>query len=218
MSDALARTCAATALGDPGLHRIRFSICSFHIAPQQFFEIRRLIENNTIQVEHDPELRTPNLRVHSPLGVAVYHYGEDRLKLNFCRFASDPLMGRGQRALIIHEAVHAICDLYHARHMYTNTSEAAAYIAQCAYLQQHAGAFRSRAPLRDASAEHLMQIAWRLGGQVLAGTPLTHQNVREIRSAVNQVYTSADRRAGYDGIRTRGLFGRRGERVQPAAH
>ena len=101
-------------------HPIDFTIRSVHFTSFMLNEVGRAISDRRIYVSYS--LRLPY--------DAMYNPNENRLTVK----SKEEVSGR-MAAAIIHEGIHAACDLYNMRWMHIETAEAAAYIAEFIYAQ-----------------------------------------------------------------------------------
>mgnify|MGYP001557670159 CR=1 FL=1 len=184
-----ARSTIVAVLTDVAINRIRINLRGVTITPTMIREIRDLTRAGQIDVEHVPGQSTP----------AIYNSNENKFYLNFSR------TGRmSQRALIIHEAIHAACDRANFDHMLINTSEAAAYIGQCVYMivKENAGQ-GERLGHEDPTRDRVFELAWGCARTIASGGQPSHSDIEQLRSAILQhPYYSQNgtQNAGYNGI------------------
>ena len=117
---AAAKQAVLTVLRDPVASNLHFKIGSNELKSGDLLAVARAIEQGQIQV------------IHRPSGghMAVYRT-DNRLVIPFGQ-----LPPVGNRALIVHEAVHAAMDMRRVP-LTMEESEGMAYIAQALYLQRH---------------------------------------------------------------------------------
>lgn len=168
---------------------ICFSMRGENITPVCFLEVERAIAAQRIGVGYDRTLRR----------VAEYDIGSDTI---YVGFHEAPTLE--QRALIIHEGLHAWYDLRNLYWAYKDTSEAAAYLAQNICLRSR-GVTNALVVAGDANTTEVMRIAFELAGVVIGPPPqpqLTHGQVERLREAVRRCpqYQPAEVPAGWNGV------------------
>lgn len=184
-----ARSTIVAVLTDAAINRIRINLRGVTITPQMIREVRDLTRSGQIDVVHVPGQSTP----------AMYDSDENKFFLNFAR------TGRmSQRALIVHEAIHAACDRANFNHMLINTSEAAAYIGQCIYMiVKQAGNHDERLGHDNPNRDRVFELAWNCARTIVANGQPSHTDIEQLRSAILQhPYYSRNgtQNAGYNGI------------------
>ena len=125
-------------------------------------------------------------------GSSGYDANTNTIYLNF--FAPS---NAAQRAMIVHEATHAMFD-FQGRKMDIATSESVAYIAQCMYAQL-SGAFdlndpdsrlgmwkkTSEGEWVESIRDGVFKTGWRIAGKLIGGGSVDSSDVSDMRAAVS---------------------------------
>lgn len=183
------QTTVANILTGPEIQKINsFTFYGKHFTPISFGNIKNMIEAGFIKVEHDEK----------KVGMAEYDYGTNTMYLGFK--ATTELT---KKALVVHEAVHAIYDLVKMK-MSVADSEAIAYIVQCQYARANSASSDpgDRLFSADKKKDKVFEVGWRIAGKLLGkdSSPLTDDDYREMREAVSQHPFYAAKAAGSAGF------------------
>jgi len=187
VQDGAAKRAVLEALADPTLGRINFRIRGFEISPVLFARVKAKVEAGGIGVAFNDSLRNPR----TGLPFCVYKVDANRMTLGFNSAA-----GLNERALVIHEATHAACDVALYSAMTTVDSEIMAYIAKAIFLTVKLGSLPFQADAIIANSQILADI-------VLSGRPLSPNDLISITQAIFQhpdYAGTAAMRVGYDGV------------------
>ncbi len=159
MSNPVAQRTVATVLEDPAIQRINFVIGGFEIRPPLYQLVHDAI--TSVIGRRVEVLCNPNQRNDA-------WYDSDHNQFSLKSVFARPTT---KQALIVHEATHAGCDLRNDHHMRVDTSEAAAYIAQCIYMRQKTRPADLRAGTRliddDPDIDAIFEQAWTVAGSIL---------------------------------------------------
>jgi hypothetical protein len=160
MSSPVAKQTVLSVLRDPAIERINFVIGGYEIRPRLYERVRGAVDG--LFGPHIEVVANPH-----QADAAWYDSDANRLSLRSVLAETDT-----RKALIVHEATHAGCDLLNYHQMRTDTSEAAAYIAQCIFLRQKTSAADLAAGNRLTSSnrgtDRILEQAWAVAGQILA--------------------------------------------------
>ena len=127
MSHAAAKTMVIGILGENSvIAGIHFQMRGIQYTPQCLREVRTAILDERIHVRHWPQGGT---------GYASYYSTGSEETRNTIYTGFTSVVRPTQQALIVHECMHAYCDLRNFRWMHVNTSEAVAWLAQCIALR-----------------------------------------------------------------------------------
>jgi hypothetical protein len=147
-----------------------FTFRGIWFGPGVFQNIKSLMESGVIKAEYDS----------SKLGMAEYDYGNNTLYLGF-KQATDLT----QKALIIHEIVHAVYDMVKLK-MSVATSESIAYIVQCQYAKANNPNPNLRLKGNTDAKDYVFYLAWILAGKILNGKLLTVEECNDMCEAVSK--------------------------------
>lgn len=153
-----------------------------------FNNIKNLIEAGFIKAEYDEKKS----------GMAEYDYGNNTLYLGF-KSTSELT----KKALVVHEAVHAVYDMVKMK-MSVADSESIAYIVQCQYARANAPEGSSRLQSSNSGNDKVFEVGWRIAGKLLGQdtSALTTEDYTAMREAVSgHTYYSAKaaKDAGFNG-------------------
>ncbi len=173
----------SASLTSTSVSKVRFQFAGHSITPQLFGTVRQLVNGGAIAVRSNPGLSSGGR----------YVFGDNLFEFRFSNAS-----GVKEKALIVHEAVHAIQD-YQAKAMKTILAEAEAYLAQMIY----ARANLSSKP-NFGSRGRVFEVAWDIAGNVLDGKQPTDAEQARLRSAVRADPTYANHKRGakyrFDGV------------------
>ncbi len=162
-------TMVANILTGPEAQKIRsFTFGGKHFGAGAFYNIRSLIEGGFIKVIYESERN----------GSAEYEYATNTLFVGFPQ-----AFDLGQKALVAHEAVHAVYDLVKMK-MSVADNESIAYIVQCQFAR--AGGLVDRLTSSTRQRDKVFEVAWDIAGRVLQGYSPTADECNKMREAVSQ--------------------------------
>lgn len=150
-----------------------------------------------------PNILVGKIKVKFASG-AAYDSGSDTLEFGFTTATS-----LSQKALILHEATHAVLDVIMAPGMKIADSEAMAYIVQCQYARANntvAGARlgASDTTTADGKAEDkVFSTAWKIAGKILNNNAPTNGDYRRLKKAISKApkyRTTYNDAANWDGL------------------
>ncbi|MEO1017261.1 MAG: hypothetical protein AAFY56_06150 [Pseudomonadota bacterium] len=152
--------------------KIDFIAANIKVSSLGFNAVKKGINDNKIKVRYSSKL---------PRNTARYNYTKNRLSLNFRTLQDD----HNREALIVHECVHAICDIAGNKLLVAH-GEAAAYIAQAQYFY-----YRNQDALDDGSMsmEFSMKIldeAWDLAAQARENSTLSEDDLTPLIKAISK--------------------------------
>ncbi len=190
-----------TILEEPVVRKINFRLPRTQGSPEVpvygngYRIIARGIRNRNISIDY-------NIRAERA-GAGIYDSQKQWIKLP----TTNPSQSIPHKALVIHEATHALLD-YHRIPLRKSISEAAAYIAQAMYLKLK-NAFDQLQFGNDPHFMDIMALAYQISDRILT-TPgtyyVTSEELQTLREAIRQapIYRE-DLVVPYDGIASRGL-------------
>ena len=188
--DEVARRSVLNVLADPKLSRIDFTYRSYRVNWRLLIAVANRIIDRIIDVRYDSTLKN----------AAEYDYGDDVM---FLRFKSG--LSETQRALVVHEAVHAGLDVKKAGDLDGSEAEAAAYLAQAIYAM---AIFPPGDVLIDSDAfmQAIFDRAWHVAEQLAAGKKFSELSLEmyALESAVAsspKYKKTAGKPSGYDGVK-----------------
>lgn len=129
-------------------------------------------------------------------GSAEYDYATNTIYLGF-RFA----LSYTERALVVHECVHAVYDVAKTK-MSVAVSEAIAYIVQSQFIYANAGPGKrlsSKNPKKDA----VFKYAWDLAAKIQEGKPVSQLDKNNLIAVISEhpfYAKNAMADAGFDGV------------------
>ncbi len=135
-----------------------------------FNQIKELINAGFIKVVYE-EKRA---------GSAEYDTGNNTLYLGFPK-----CFDLGQKALLIHEIVHAVFDMVKMK-MSVADSESIAYIVQCMYARMNNPDPSVRLQSSTKARDKVFETGWNLAGKIIAGQSLTFDDCNAMREAVSK--------------------------------
>jgi hypothetical protein len=165
-----------------------FTFYGKHFTPTTFANIKSMIEAGFIKVVHDEK----------KVGMAEYDYASNTMYLGF-KTTSELT----KKALVVHEAVHAVYDMVKMK-MSVADSESIAYIVQCQYARANSASSdpNDRLFSSDKKKDKVFEIGWRIAGKLLGkdSSPLTDEDYRAMREAVSEHPYYAAKAAGDAGF------------------
>lgn len=169
----LARTAASVLLDVASTGAVNFELAGIAVSPLLLAEVGKLLREGKIKVAID--------RSRS---ISVYNPDQDTLT-----FDSWDLSSPRSKAVVIHEATHAIYDLSPAK-VRTIDAESAGYIAQVIYLRKNDPRFASAAKVSsDGTAEgNLKARAFAVGDSIIAGKGIRETDLKKLHQAIAPLY------------------------------
>jgi hypothetical protein len=170
---------------------ISIDVGTISISGFEFRDVADKIESGEINIRHNPHLGafaayTPKARLGLP---------PNQLDCSFAFPTTD-----SERALIVHEAVHAALDV---RGEITSTAkdEGLAYVAQSLWVLQRHGAVAGpldTGPKGTALEDKILEMAWNVAISLDGGSDADEADVDDLHTAVDFVYGAGTRT--YDGV------------------
>lgn len=139
-------------------------------APGVFPILADMIDGGSIKAEHDS----------SKSGMAEYDYGTNTLYLGFNEATS-----LTRKALILHEATHAVYDMVSTK-MSVADSESIAYIVQCQYARANNSDPSQRLTGNTPEKDKVFELAWEIAGKLLGGTKPSQTDYNSLVDAVSK--------------------------------
>ncbi|HEY8560960.1 MAG TPA: hypothetical protein VIL74_11355 [Pyrinomonadaceae bacterium] len=182
-------TTVVNILAGPEIQKINsFTFYGKHFTAMTFGNIKSLVESGFIKVAYDEKLN----------GQAAYDYGNNTLYLGFKNTTE-----LTKKALVVHEAVHAVYDMVKMK-MSVADSEAIAYIVQCQYARANSNSSdpNDRLFSSNKANDKVFEVGWRIAGKLLGkdSSPLTDSDYAAMREAVSQHTFYAGKAAGSAGF------------------
>jgi hypothetical protein len=134
-----------------------------------FYQIKELINAGFIKVVYE-EKRA---------GSAEYDTGTNTLYLGFSK-----TFDLGQKALVVHEIVHAVFDMVKMK-MSVADSESIAYIVQCMYARMNNNDPTIRLKSTTKARDKVFETGWNLAGKIIDGQGLNSDDCNAMRDAVS---------------------------------
>lgn len=147
-----------------------FSFGGKGFTPMVFPILKDMIKSGTISVVYDS----------SKSGMAEYDYGNNTLYLGFTEASS-----LTRKALILHEATHAVYDMVKQK-MSVADSESIAYIVQCQYARANNPDPSQRLTGNTDAKDKVFELGWAIAGKLLAGEKPTLSEYNDMREAVSR--------------------------------
>lgn len=149
-----------------------FTFYGKHFSVLTFNNIKSLIESGFIKAVHD----------ETQSGRAEYDYGTNTLYFGFKSTTE-----LSKKALVVHEAVHAVYDMVKMK-MSVADSESIAYIVQCQYARANNPNPSERLTSPNKAKDKVFEIGWNIAGKLLGQdtSALTDDDYRSMREAVSQ--------------------------------
>jgi hypothetical protein len=176
-----------TVLDDALVSRITFRFGPVNIAAAGYDAVKAAVQSDRITVVHIPDLGTNK---------AVYRYTHNQFRLGFTSLGGSA----DRKALILHEATHAIFDI-NATRMKEKQSEAAAYIAQCMYFY-----FLNEAAIRGGatptfSGNAILTAAWPIAVGAISTPQIADTALAPLFTAIaNDRQYNAEADVVFDGV------------------
>ncbi len=172
------------------VQRINFTVEGVRVDGSGFTAVADAVQRGAIQVYTNTQLN----------GMARYRYrvGPNRVNVLEVPFAGWP--GHPQRALVVHEAVHAMND-WRGRSVNSLADESAAYIAQWIYLIWGG----SRPSMGSDEQAMVEMFAFSIAEGLRRGTPPDRRSLEQLRDAI--LAMPAYRNLNREGFRERAYDG-----------
>lgn len=163
-----------------------FTFFGKHFTVGTFTQIKSLIEAGFIKAVYD----------ESKAGMAEYDYGNNTLYLGFTSTTE-----LTKKALVVHEAVHAVYDMVKMK-MSVADSESIAYIVQCQYARANNPNSSERLTSPNKAKDKVFEVGWMIAGKLLGqdSSALTDNDYKAMREAVSQHPFYAAKAAGDAGF------------------
>lgn len=166
-----------------------FTFESHNFAPSLLPRVAYEIQEGKIGVKYSSTIGS----------IAIYNSTENNFYLGFLSADSE-----SRKALVVHEATHALYD-YQSATMDVATSESIAYIAQCIYARANTTSTDPNARLfsDDPAKDKVFEVGWKIAGKIIGGGAIDSTDCTDMRNAVkgHPYYASeASDSAGFNGI------------------
>jgi hypothetical protein len=163
-----------------------FTFYGKHFTVMTFNNIKSLVEGGFIKAVYD----------ETKSGMAEYDYSNNTLYLGF-KSATE----LSKKALVVHEAVHAVYDQVKMK-MSVADSESIAYIVQCQYARANNPNAGERLTSPNKAKDKVFEIGWMIAGKLLGQdtSALTDDDYKSMREAVSQHPFYAAKAAGDAGF------------------
>jgi hypothetical protein len=176
-----------SVLDDANVNRIAFRFGPVNVTGAGYGSVKSAVQADRITAIHVPELG---------MNAAVYRWTANQFRLGF-----NSLGGSADRkALIVHEATHAIFDMGSTR-MKEKESEAGAYIAQCMFFF-----FVNEAAIRGGatptfSNNPILAAAWTIAVAAIATPQIADAALAPLFTAIaNDRHYNAEADLAFDGV------------------
>ncbi len=190
-NDELATDMVVNFLSGQDVYKIKFfKMDSVHLHPVLFLNLPSLILLGKIKVKF--------------ASGSFYYSGSDTLEFSFTTASS-----LTQKALIMHEATHAVLDVMTAPGMKIADSEAMAYIVQCQYARANNTVAGARLGASDTSTadgkaeDKVFKIAWTIAGKILKNKTPKNGDYQKLKKAISKApkyRTTYNDTANWDGL------------------
>lgn len=177
----------ANILGSSEIQKVKtFTFFGKTFTSGTFLNIKNLLESGYIKAAFDEKKS----------GMAEYDYATNTLYLGFKTTTE-----LTKKALVVHEAVHAVYDMVKMK-MSVADSESIAYIVQCQYARANNPDPSQRLMSSDPAKDKVFEVGWRIAGKLLGqdSTGLTDQDYKDMRDAVSKHPFYAGKSAGDAGF------------------
>ena len=191
MSNANARRTIMRGLRNAASYdKINFEINSFTVTNTGLRQVQDAIASQRIRVLHDRTIGE----------MMIYQPDRDRFITPYDNTGGNLL----RRALIVHEGIHAYCDLRNAHWMEIQTSEAAAYIGQSLFYLLITNGDRGRITHSNDEYDAIFRTAWDVAVKLDRSETPSWGDYEAVREAIAQVPSFSARigsPVGYNGVR-----------------
>ena len=110
-------------LMDPAIGKIDFSCCGIHVSASELQSVYWALNAYQLSIE---------IHRSQPRDYAFYYYQTDTFKFQRSDFGSTD---RKEKALTVHECIHAMLDLLRLRFFRTSAGETVAYLTQALFIK-----------------------------------------------------------------------------------
>ena len=126
-------------------------------------------------------------KIHVKFDAAVAGHAEYDVSTNTFHVAFTTATTLTRKALVVHEATHALCDFKNKSTMDVGESESMAYIAQCQFARLLKTDPDPAVRLMDtpATKDKVFEVGWGIAGTLLGGGLPSAGDITDMRSAVN---------------------------------
>jgi hypothetical protein len=183
----------ADVLQGPGIGSVWVQVGRYSITPKALRAVGRAIRDGRIPVYYDPNF----VMVNGAFG-AYYDGGYDAMFTGFC-----VLDTMGRKAVLVHEATHAVSDMKNRAAMLHVDDEAAGYTAQAMYIR----GMGVRPPIRLKTTNTIKDAiylgAFNVADAIFGGRGHPVDQLDLLRDAIRadpDYAASAGTTAGYNGI------------------
>ena len=171
MSLALSRL-VRSLLSRPEAAKISFTLGGMMIGPSSFQLVKSNILSGKISVVYISSLGA---------NVAKYQYKKNKLCLGFRASG----VSADNEALIIHECVHAACDLS-SHSVKVSLDEAVAYVAQCLYFYYRNEQALKTPGVRPTFTNPILREAWQVATLARSKKVLNDSDIQKLLRAISQ--------------------------------
>ena len=171
--DDQAKQAVLSVLTMPTVAQLRtFKINGHEFKPAELSALNVQVAADKIHVKFDSTMQ----------GHAEYDTGTNTFHVGFTAASS-----LTRKALIVHEATHALCDFQNKSTMDIGESESMAYIAQCQFARMLNTSTDPGARLMDtpANKDKVFEVGWGIAGTLLSGGMPGAADITAMRNAVN---------------------------------
>lgn len=189
--DDKAKTAVLTVLMLPSIFQMKsFKINSHEFKPADLAGLVPQITMSKIHVKFDSAMS----------GHAEYDTGSNTFHVGFTEATSTT-----RKALVVHEATHALCDVQNKSTMDIGESESMAYIAQCQLGRLLKTDPDPNVRLFDTPADKdkVFEVGWAIAGTLLGGGLAGAADITRMRDAVNihpNYMNKVGQNAKYNGV------------------
>jgi hypothetical protein len=186
-NDELVRDMVKNVVSSADVYKVKpFKVGSVHFHPVMFVSLITLIEFGKI-----------HFKFVTVAGASDYYSGNNTFEFGFTTASS-----LSQKALVLHEATHAVLDIVMAPGMKVVDSEAMAYIVQCQYARANNTVAGTRL-VGEGKKDRVFATGWSIAGKLLAGRSPRSEDFRRLSKAISKhpeyknIYRNA---ANWDGV------------------
>ncbi len=187
-NDELTRDMVTNVVNSPDVYKIKhFQMDLVHFHPAMFVNLVNLIAMDKVHV-----------KFAALSGEAGYESGSNTLEFGFTSATT-----LSEKALVLHEATHALLDIIIAPGMKVGDSEAMAYIVQCQYARANHTVAGERLLGDGTKEDKVFKIAWAIAGKILKDKTPKAKEYERLKKAVSKhpdYKDTYDDDAGWDGV------------------
>jgi hypothetical protein len=192
MNDALAKAHVVVTLAEASVKAININLGSVSVSGADFAQVAAAIQNDKISIKFKPDLGH----------IAMYYSGDNHMEIPF-----NNGLGIWQKALIVHEAVHASVDLRKMSLM-AEHNEGLAYVAQAVYMAKNGWSFSTDVSfdwdfLSMVSWKMIFQQANRIASLNNSGKPVPQSEINLLYNSIrnaNLYRSRAGKTETHDGV------------------